>query len=313
MRMVCLCFLLLAMPSLAFSNEPIVPIVAPTGLNQAKVSLGERLFFETQLSADGNISCASCHDLELGGMDGLRFPIGVYGKVGDMNTPTVFNAALNFKQFWDGRADSLEAQMDGPILRGREMGNTWKQVVSFLRDDPVYHELFQTIYNTAITPEHVRDAMAEFERSLTLEGSRFDQYLQGKLQAISAEEKAGYKLFKSYGCVACHQGAGVGGNMFQKLGVMKAYFTQEKGIEPHDLGRFNVTQNPKDKFVFKVPSLRMVVLTAPYFHDGSVATLFEAIKLMGRHQLGREIPDDDVKLIEVFLHTLPGLYQDKAW
>ena len=246
-------------------------------------------------------------------MDGLRFPVGVFGRVGDMNTPTVFNAALNFKQFWDGRVNSLEEQMDGPILRASEMGSTWKQVVKLLREDPKYQTLFQNIYHAPIRSEYVRDAIVEFERSLTLEGSRFDHYLQGKTQTISAEEQAGYKLFKSYGCVACHQGAGVGGNMFQKLGVMKPYFTEEKGIEPHDLGRFNVTKRPKDKFVFKVPSLRMVALTAPYFHDGSVETLFEAIKLMGRHQLGREIPDGDVVLIEKFLHTLPGLYKGEAW
>ena len=312
MRVVLWCFVLF-IPCIAFSAEPILPIIAPTGLNQAKIELGKKLFHETRLSADASVSCATCHNLEIGGMDGLRSPVGVFGREGDMNTPTVFNAALNFKQFWDGRASSLEDQMDGPILRASEMGSTWEQVVSLLHKDPEYQALFQDIYHAPAMPEYVRDAIAEFERSLTLESSRFDQYLQGNVQAINAEEQAGYKLFKSYGCVACHQGAGVGGNMFQKLGVMKPYFTKEKGIEPHDLGRFNVTKRPKDKFVFKVPSLRMVVLTAPYFHDGSVETLFEAIKLMGRHQLGREIPDGDVILIQKFLHTLPGLYQGETW
>jgi len=314
LRIVMSCFFVFTFYGQVFASEPILPIVAPNHLNDAKVTLGEQLFHEAGLSADGQVSCATCHDLSLGGVDRLSFSIGVYGKHGDMNAPTVFNSALSFRQFWDGRATSLEEQTEGPITNPREMANTWANVITFLQQDALYKDAFQSIYSTGITRESIKDAIVEFERSLTLAGSRFDQYLKGDTKAISDAEEQGYKLFKNYGCVACHQGVAVGGNMFQKIGVMRDFFVGEKRkLHPHDLGRFNATGNPEDKFVFKVPSLRMVYLTPPYFHDGSVETLREAIQLMGKYQLGLDIPDEDVLLIEQFLHTLPGLYQGEAW
>ncbi|MDQ6984236.1 MAG: cytochrome c peroxidase [Ghiorsea sp.] len=298
----------------ALATEPILPIPAPSGLHNEKVALGKLLFYEKKLSADGQVSCATCHVLELGGMDGLQFSEGVFGRKTELNTPTIFNSALSFRQFWDGRAASLEEQLGGPIGGPKEMGSSWQQVTTFLQQNTVYKKGFQEIYRKGVTEANVRDAMAEFERSLTLSGSRFDQYLSGNEDAITAGEKKGYALFKSYGCVACHQGAAVGGNMFQKLGVMQNYFSHEKGdIHSHDEGRFKVTGKPEDKYVFKVPSLRMVSLTAPYLHDGSVPTLAGMIRLMGKYQLGQMIPDDDIMFIEQFLHTLPGLYEGEAW
>ncbi|WP_232507816.1 cytochrome-c peroxidase [Ghiorsea bivora] len=314
MRIVCLCLVLQLVPSIAFSDEPIVPIVAPEGLQQAKVSLGKKLFFETRLSADGSISCASCHDLDFGGVDNNIASIGIDGKKGSMNAPTVFNSALNFRQFWNGRVKTLEEQVPFPLQDKLEMGNTWNNVLRFLQQDEDYNVSFERIYDDGVTQDNVTNAIAEFERSLTLVDSRFDLYLKGDASAISADEKKGYQLFKDYGCVACHQGAALGGNMFQKFGVLENYFVdRDRAIQTVDLGRFNQTNNEEDKYVFKVPSLRMVMQTAPYFHDGSEQSLDEVIKIMAKYQLGREIPDADIRFIKRFFNTLAGVYQGQAW
>ncbi len=206
---------------------------------------------------------------------------------------------------------TLEDQVSGPIENPKEMDNKWLNVTKTLRADKKYNQLFKDAYEDGLTAANVRHAIAEFERSLTLTNSRFDQFLRGDKDAISEEEKQGYKLFKEYGCVACHQGAGVGGNMFQKFGVMgnEDYFKgRGSAITAEDFGRYNQTKKEYDKFVYKVPSLRMVTLTAPYFHDGDVETLKEAIQLMAEYQLGRVLPEKDVLLIEAFLHTLVGPY-----
>ena len=290
----------------SMSREPIVPIEAAPKLDPQKVALGSRLFRETQLSGNNQISCASCHNHDLGGADGRPRSVGFEGQLAAFNAPTVWNSSLNFRQFWDGRVTTLEAQIDHPILNPKEMNSSWPSILSKLKRDDDYVTDFRQLYTDGIQPASIRDAIATYERTLVTPNARFDQYLWGKQSAITAAEKAGYQLFKDYGCAACHQGTNVGGNMFQSLGVMKDFFVERGAIQQADLGRINISGRPRDRYVFKVPSLRNVELTAPYLHDGSVASLEEIIGIMGKYQLGREIPPDDVALIVKFLRTLTG-------
>jgi cytochrome c peroxidase len=289
----------------ASANGPISPLVAPR-LDAAKVALGERLFSDRRLSHDGSVACATCHDLPRGGADRRSVSIGIGGAVGQLNSPTVYNAGLNIKQFWDGRADTLEAQVSGPLTGRLEMGSSWPEVEAKLRQDPDYTRSFEAIYPDGVRPDNVKDALATFERSLVAVDSRFDRFLRGQSSAITADEARGYEAFKAYGCAACHQGANVGGNMFETLGVAGDYFGDRGHVTEADYGRYNVTRREEDRFQFRVPSLRLAVLTAPYFHDGSVESLADAIDIMARYQLGRPIPDDDRALIIAFLGTLPG-------
>ena len=293
----------------AQSDEPIKPVPLENKLDSRKVALGERLFHDKRLSRDNSISCASCHSLARGGTDGQTKSIGIGGTIGTVNTPTVFNSGLNFRQFWDGRANSLEEQVDGPIHNPKEMGSSWAEVLSKLSKDATLSAQFKEIYPTGLQAKHVRDAIATFERSLLTPNARFDKYLRGDTKALSADELKGYQLFKSYGCVACHQGVNVGGNMFQTFGVMADYFGKRGDITQADLGRYNVTKHEADKHVFKVPSLRNVALTAPYFHDGSAKNLNEAVDVMFRYQLGRAASPQDKALIIKFLGTLTGEYK----
>ena len=291
-------------------NEPIQPLPEMV-LDAAKVMLGKRLFHETKLSADNSISCASCHGLTQGGVDNLSVSVGIGGAKGSINAPTVLNSGLNFRQFWDGRADTLEAQAEGPVHNPLEMGSSWSEVVVKLQQDADYPQAFAALYPDGISGEAIKDAIATFERSLVTP-SRFDDYLLGDANAISADEKKGYELFKNYGCVACHQGRNAGGNMYQYFGVMGNYFEDRGNITTADYGRYNVTGKEHDKFMFKVPSLRNIALTAPYFHDGSATTLEDAVGIMVKYQLGRLVPDEDKALIVKFLHTLTGHEQEKG-
>ncbi|MFN0301012.1 MAG: cytochrome-c peroxidase [Burkholderiales bacterium] len=222
-----------------------------SNLDSRKVSLGERLFNEKRLSRDNTIACASCHDLTKGGTDRLSFSIGVGGAKGAFNAPTVFNASLNFRQFWDGRANSLEEQAAGPIHNPAEVGSNWKDVIAKLGGDKAMSASFNEIYPDGLQPKNVQDAIATFQRSLTTPNSRFDRYLRGAKSAVTSEELRGYELFKNYGCVACHQGVNVGGNMFQRIGVMDDYVSKRGTPTASDLGRYNVTKKETDKFVFK--------------------------------------------------------------
>lgn len=309
-----LTLLLGAQPAAALnlSLEPLQPIPEKIPADPALAKLGEKLFFDPRLSADNTISCAHCHDLEHGGVDGLKHSYGVDGREGMVNSPTVFNSGLNFAQFWDGRAATLEDQIDGPVTGHVEMDSKWPDVLKKLREDQLYKQRFHTLFDDGLTANNVKHAIAEFERTLLTPDSRFDRYLKGDVNAINEAEKHGYALFKSYGCVSCHQGRNVGGNLFQKLGVMGDYF-KENGMENKaGLGRFNVTGLASDKHRFKVPSLRLVVLTAPYFHNGRYRTLAETIRTMAKFQLGRHIPDEDIRYIIQFLYTLPGKYRGKS-
>ncbi len=286
------------------AREPLEPL--PTVQTDArKVVLGRRLYHDTQLSGDGTLSCASCHSLDNGGAEPRRTSIGIRGQVGPINSPTVLNSGLNFVQFWDGRAATLEEQAAGPVTNPIEMGATWEQVIPRLNTDGTYREAFAAIYPEGVTKDTITDAIAEYERSL-LTPSRFDRYLRGDRNAITAEERRGYETFKSVGCTACHQGANIGGSMYQKMGLVRDYFAVRGNVTTADFGRYNVTRDEADRFRFKVPTLRNVALTAPYLHDGSQQTLEDAVKVMGRFQLGRELTAEQVSGIVAFLNALTG-------
>lgn len=296
--------------SFVLENEPIKPIFKDETLNKQKVLLGEQLFFDKRLSADNSLSCSSCHNFELGGADDLQFSMGIHGQKINVNSPTVFNSRYNIAQFWNGRAQTLEQQALEPVANPKEMGSNWFEVVDKLSQDKRLEEHFRRIYNKLISAATITDAIAEYERSLVTLNAPFDLYLLGDSQAISDQAKQGYVLFKSYGCISCHQGINVGGNMFHQLGAMISYFIPvDEDLLKRDLGRFNITKKNRDKYRFKVPSLRLVTKTAPYFHNGSVKTLNEAIKIMAKYQLLRDIQDADVELIIEFLKTLAGKYQ----
>jgi cytochrome c peroxidase len=292
-----------------WTDEPIQPIPNELDLNREKVALGEKLFSEPQLSKDNTISCASCHSFDLGGTDRKARSTGIDGQSGEVNAPTVFNAAYNFKQFWDGRAETLEEQIDGPTHSAKEMGSDWNEITEKLRQSPEYTAEFANLYPNGIQIENIKDAIAVFERSLTTPDSRFDQFLRGNQEVLTKEEKEGYRTFKSVGCISCHQGVNVGGNLFQEFGVMGDYFEQRGNITKADFGRFNVTNHESDKYVFKVPGLRNVEMTAPYFHDGSAKNLEEAVSVMSKYQLGRKLSVEEINSIVKFLKTLNGEYK----
>jgi len=287
-------------------NEPITPISPTRTADPARTELGNQLFHDVRLSGNNSVACVSCHDLTRGGADSRAHSLGIGGKPTAVNTPTVFNAALNFRQFWNGRADSLEAQIDAVIENPDEMGSKWPDVVAKVAQDANYQAAFSQAYPDGVTQANIRNAIATFERTLLTPNSRFDRYLLGDTDAISADEKAGYLKFKQYGCVACHQGVNIGGNMYQKFGVMGDYFKQRGNPTDADLGRFLVTRDEEDRHVFKVPSLRNVALTAPYFHDASAKTLEDAVDVMFRYQLGRAASQEDKASIIRFLKTLTG-------
>ncbi len=291
------------------SQEPIAPLpqsVPQSPEFQAKAKLGQRLFSDPILSDNRTISCASCHPLGQGGMDRRRYSIGVGGALGTTNTPTVFNSGFNFTQFWDGRAATLEDQVGDPVKNPIEMASAWPEVVERLRAEPDYRAHFAGLYPEGITKASISDAIAHFERTLITPDAPFDRYLRGEYDAIDNDARQGYTLFKTYGCASCHQGVNIGGNMFQRFGVLGDYFSARGQVSTADLGRYNTTGHENDRHVFKVPSLRNVALTPPYFHDGSVERLEDAVALMARYQLGRDLSADDNRLIVAFLHTLTG-------
>ena len=290
----------------AAPTEPILPLPDSADVDMDKVLLGRSLYFDTALSGDGTVSCATCHMLEHGGAEPRKTSIGIGGQIGPINSPTVLNSSYNLVQFWDGRAKDLQEQAAGPVENPSEMGAKWENVVKRLAKNEEYAAAFAKLYEDGITKDNATDAIAEYEKSL-ITPSRFDAYLKGDDTAITDAEKQGYATFKEVGCTACHSGINVGGAMFQKLGLVKDYF-KDRGTEitEADLGRFNVTKNEAEKHFFKVPTLRNVELTSPYLHDGSRATLEETVKVMGTYQLGRELTAAQVNSIVTFLKTLTG-------
>lgn len=288
------------------SSEPILPLRAGPAEKPSLVALGARLFHDPILSRDGRVACASCHDLANGGDDGRARSRGVGGLEGEVNAPTVLNAALNLAQFWDGRAATLEDQIDGPITHPLEMANDWDSLERKLSASPEYESAFAAALGAKPSRQGVKAAIAAFERILITVDSPFDRWLQGDAGALSTDQREGYQLFKAAGCVACHQGQNAGGNMYQRFGLFGDYFQDRGNITRADDGRFNVTGRESDRHVFRVPSLRNVELTAPYFHDGSARTLTDAVEVMARYQLGKELSADQVGKLVEFLKSLTG-------
>lgn len=287
---------------MAQTSEPVQPIAAAKVTEPAKVELGKKLFFDPRLSKSGFISCNSCHNMSMGGSDNLKSSIGDRWQKGPINSPTVLNASHNMAQFWDGRAKDLKAQAGGPIANPGEMGFSHELAVDVLRSIPQYVSEFKQVFgNDKLTIDEVTIAIAAFEETLVTPNSRFDKWLKGDKKVLKTQELAGYKLFKESGCVACHNGINLGGNSYQKMGIVEAFKTTSTAQ-----GRADVTGKDADRFYFKVPTLRNVELTYPYFHDGSADTLMQAVDTMGRLQLGRKFSDKENAEIVAFLKTLTG-------
>ncbi|MFZ2971743.1 MAG: cytochrome-c peroxidase [Ferribacterium limneticum] len=293
---------ILSQAAMAASKEPIQPIAPAKVTNPALVELGKKLYFDPRLSKSGFISCNSCHNLSMGGTDNIKTSIGHNWQEGPINAPTVLNSSLNVAQFWDGRAADLKAQAGGPIANPGEMGFTHTLAVSMLQTIPGYVAEFKKAFGSeTVDIDKVTKAIAAFEETLVTPNSRFDKYLKGNKKAITKDELAGYQLFKDSGCVTCHNGPAVGGNSFQKMGLVEAY----KASSPAE-GRSAVTGKDADRFNFKVPTLRNVEMTYPYFHDGAANTLPEAVDTMARIQLGKKFtPEENAKIV-AFLKTLTG-------
>lgn len=281
-----------------FSKEPITPIPLEIEFDKDKANLGKELFFDPILSKDNTISCHSCHLLEQGGDDNLQFSFGVGGKVGNMNAPTVFNSTFNFVQFWDGRAKNLQEQALGPITSEVEMAHTFEEIIKILNNTE-YKEKFKKIYKDGVTKDNITDSLAQFQKTLITPNSPFDRYLRGDKNAISKEQKQGYEIFKNQGCIACHHGVNVGGNLYAKFGLISELQSDSKG-------RYEVTKNELDKYYFKVPTLRNIELTSPYLHDGRIEELEDVVKFMAHYQLGKSLSEEEVKKIVLFLKSLTG-------
>jgi len=286
----------------ARADEPIQPVKPPQSINLGMVELGKKLYFDPRLSKSGFISCNSCHNLSMGGTDNIPTSIGDKWQQGPINAPTVLNSSLNVAQFWDGRAADLKAQAGGPIANPGEMAFSHTLAIGVLESIPAYLREFKQVFGKdKIDIEQVTAAIAEFEKTLVTPNARFDQWLLGRKDALTADEKAGYELFKESGCIACHNGPAVGGASFQKMGVVEPY----KATSPAE-GRSAVTGKDADRFNFKVPTLRNVEMTYPYFHDGAANTLTEAVDVMGRLQLGKKFSAEETAKIVAFLKTLTG-------
>jgi cytochrome c peroxidase len=283
-------------------DEPIQPIAPVTVANRAMVELGKKLYFDPRLSKSGFISCNSCHNLSMGGTDNLTSSIGDGWQQGPINAPTVLNASLNVAQFWDGRARDLREQAGGPIANPREMAFTHGLAVQVIASIPQYVDEFDLVFGgRTVDMNRVTTAIAAFEQTLVTPNSRFDQWLAGDNQALKSQEREGYATFKRTGCTACHNGPAAGGRSFQRMGIVEPYRTDNPAE-----GRAAVTHQDADRFTFKVPTLRNVELTYPYFHDGAAATLSEAVDTMARVQLGRRLDAQQNADVVAFLKTLTG-------
>ena len=293
--------------SLVYAGEPIVPIPQSIPYDASKAALGEKLFFDPILSRDYTITCASCHDLTKGGADARNVSIGIHHQKGSMNAPTVLNSVFNFAQFWNGRAKNLAEQALGPIHNPVEMGLSPKEAALRLQSNPTYSNAFEKITGRrTISANDIAVMIAEYEKTLITPNGKFDLYLRGKA-TLSPKELKGYQLFKTLGCISCHNGVNVGGNSYQKMGAILPIDRNNKTED-----RYTLTHREQDKNVFKVPTLRNIALTAPYFHDGSAITLHEAIQKMSHHNLGLKLTEKEVDALVTFLDTLTGKLSDKA-
>lgn len=285
--------------SLSFGYENIIiPIPQTLEYDQAKASLGEKLFFDTILSKDNTISCFSCHNIFTNGADTKKVSTGINNQSGITNSPTLFNAIFNFRQNWNGSAKTLANQAKGPITNPIEMGHNFKELLSILEQSS-YNQEFKRIFGDGITEDNLVDVLEEFQKRLITPNSPLDKYLTGDENALTQEQKDGYELFKSKGCISCHNGINIGGQLYSRFGMVKL-------INNENFGLYNVTKEEEDRFYFKVPSLRNVELTPPYFHDGSADDLFSAVEIMLRYQVGRETSRKDILKIVEFLKSLNG-------
>jgi cytochrome c peroxidase len=288
-------------------GEPVTPIRPAEHVDAAKVELGRKLFHDKRLSRSDTIACSTCHQLQSGGADGRVRSLGSDGQPLDFNTPTVFNVSGNSRLNWKAGFRTIEAQNESVLLNARIMNATWIELLARLQKDAHYPKDFLAIYGERPARAHVLDALAAFQRSLVTPDSPFDRHLLGEPGAISLVEKHGYQLFKSYGCVACHQGANFGGNLSQPFGIFDDPFRPRRGrgAGQDRIAPIDARGNGE---LYRVPSLRNVAVTAPYFHNGYTSSLAEAVEIMGRSQLGRQLAPDDVRLIVQFLNTLTGNY-----
>ncbi|MGE5261005.1 MAG: cytochrome-c peroxidase [Actinomycetota bacterium] len=283
------------------------PAVKGVNATPPMVALGKDLYFDPRLSKSHNISCNTCHQIGLGGDDALSTSIGHNWQRGGRNAPTVLNAVFNIAQFWDGRAEDLKAQAGGPIQNPIEMGITHEHAIEMLKAIPGYAPLFQAAFpddKDPITMPNVVTAIAAFETTLTTPNSPFDKYLRGDQNALTPEQQAGLQLFISTGCASCHSGINIGGQMYAPFGVVERPGADI--LPPNDKGRFAVTKSVSDQYVFRVPPLRNVELTTPYFHTGQVWDLTQAVGIMATDQLGKSLTDVDVDKIVAFLKSTTG-------
>ena len=292
------------------ANEPVRPVDQVLEYDPVKAALGFALFHDTRLSVDNTVSCASCHALETAGVDNHQYSHGVDDQLGGVNAPTVFNAVYNFVQFWDGRAKTLADQAAGPPLNPVEMASeSFDQIIGKLKADKKFVREFNAVYPDGLTAENLTDAIEQFERTLVTPNSAFDKWLRGDDEALTVDELDGYELFKKYDCATCHVGPNLGGQSYELMGLRRHYFA-ERGLEltHEDNGRFKETQLERDRHRFKVPGLRNVEHTWPYYHDGTRETLEEAVRDMGLYQSGVELSAQETDKITAFLKTLTGEY-----
>ena len=291
-----------------FKNEPVSPLAPAPKVDERKVKLGYALYNDKRLSADDTVSCATCHNLETGGVDRLQYSKGIKGQLGGVNAPTVFNATFHHRQFWDGRANSLEEQAGGPPMNPVEMdGGSWSAVAERLSKDSDFEKEFKKVYPDGFNEKNITDAIAAFERTLITPNSPFDRYLKGDKNAITKEQIRGYELFKQYNCTLCHSGQNFGGQSFEYMGLARDYFNDRGDVgKINDTGLAANTKDERDFRKFKTPTLRNVALTAPYFHDGSSKTLKHAVEVMAKYQRDKELDDDEISAIVKFLESLTG-------
>ena len=281
------------------SREPIQPIPDNKTFNSGKVALGEKLFKDRRLDSNQRRACADCHNLEIGGTDKLAFSLNSAGKATRFNTPTIFNVSLNSQYYWSGKFLTLEDQISDAL---KELNTTWPQLVYTVNAIPEYADRFNALYADGVTEQNIRDAFIHFERSLLTPNSAFDRFLKGEPAALGRNQLQGYKLFKSYGCITCHQGKNIGGNFVLNMNKMGAPFGNLNSTRERLQGKLQQ---------IRVPSLRNVALTAPYFHDGSATTLYQAVQRMIDEYLGMNIAEEDIYYIVSFLNSLTGEYKGK--
>ncbi len=294
----------------AVAAGPVHPLPLFVDVDARKVALGQRLYNDKRLSADNTIACATCHDLNKGGTDQDKVSTGIRGQKGGINAPTTFNSGFQFMHFWDGRAATLQAQAGGPPQNPIEMGSNWNEISDKLGQDEAFAKEFKSVYADGLSEKNITDAIAEYERTLITPNSRFDKFLMGQGD-LTAEEKHGWQLFQEKGCTTCHTGKLLGGESFELLGREDDYFATRGNLTDADNGRWNVTKQESDRHKFKVPTLRNIARTAPYFHDGSAATLGAAVQTMAHFQLGENLSESERDAVVKFLETLTGEFEGK--